>query len=259
MTPEASPTPAASQVPVAPWTATGRRRVVVLRHGETDHNVAGIWQGHLDTGLSTRGVAQAEAAAPVPRGAASDAPRLQRPRPGPLDGARRVARVIGLPVETDERFREVHVGAWQGLTTAEVREGWPEVQAALARGEDVRRGEHGETLAEVAARVGAGLTEHLADVGPGECLVLSTHGAAGRVAAAWLLGLDAAPRVARPRPAGQRALGRARRGARGMAPPDVERVLRGGHGRGHPAPVSRLRRAGTGRPPSDLVGGAVAA
>lgn len=190
MTPEASPTPAASQVPVAPWTATGRRRVVVLRHGETDHNVAGIWQGHLDTGLSTRGVAQAEAAAP----------HLAALRPTHLvssdlvrarSTAEAVARVIGLPVETDERFREVHVGAWQGLTTAEVREGWPEVQAALARGEDVRRGEHGETLAEVAARVGAGLTEHLADVGPGECLVLSTHGAAGRVAAAWLLGLDA--------------------------------------------------------------------
>ncbi len=104
--------------------------------------------------------------------------------------AEALARVIGLPVETDERLREVDVGAWQGLTTAEVREGWPEVQAALARGEDVRRGDHGETLAEVATRVGAALTEHLAGVGPGECLVVSTHGAAGRVAAAWLLGLD---------------------------------------------------------------------
>ena len=41
------------------------RRVVVLRHGETDHNAARIWQGHLDTPLSERGLAQARAAGPA--------------------------------------------------------------------------------------------------------------------------------------------------------------------------------------------------
>ncbi|HET6969172.1 MAG TPA: histidine phosphatase family protein, partial [Ornithinibacter sp.] len=41
------------------------RRVVVLRHGETDHNAARIWQGHLDTPLSDLGVEQADAAGPA--------------------------------------------------------------------------------------------------------------------------------------------------------------------------------------------------
>lgn len=39
------------------------RRVIVWRHGETAHNAGGIYQGHLDTPLSDRGVQQAEAAA----------------------------------------------------------------------------------------------------------------------------------------------------------------------------------------------------
>ncbi|GAA4401670.1 histidine phosphatase family protein [Fodinibacter luteus] len=167
----------------------GARRVVVLRHGETEHNVARIWQGHLDTALSARGVEQAREAAPVlaalrpSRIVSSD---LQRARVT----AEHVARACGLVVRTDERFREIHVGAWQGMPADDVARGWPDTQAAVLRGEDVRRGEDGENLTEVAERVGEGVTEQLATLGPGECLVVSTHGAAGRALAAWLLGLD---------------------------------------------------------------------
>ena len=38
--------------------ASASRRLVVLRHGETDSNAAGIWQGQLDHELSARGHAQ---------------------------------------------------------------------------------------------------------------------------------------------------------------------------------------------------------
>ncbi|HYN66541.1 MAG TPA: histidine phosphatase family protein [Ornithinibacter sp.] len=165
------------------------RRVVVLRHGETDHNAARIWQGHLDTRLSERGQRQADAVGPAvaalspDRIVSSDLTRARRT-------AQSVGRASGIPVTLDPRFREIDVGAWQGLAASEVADRWPQVQAALSRGEDVRRGDHGETVAEVAERVAAALTEHLEDLGPGQCLVVSTHGAAGRAAAAWLLGLE---------------------------------------------------------------------
>ncbi|MFL6080854.1 MAG: histidine phosphatase family protein [Ornithinibacter sp.] len=165
------------------------RRVIVLRHGETDHNAARIWQGHLDTPLSERGQQQADAVGPAiaalspTRIASSDLTRARLT-------AQSVGRACGIPVHLDPRLREIDVGAWQGLSAAQVGEGWPEVQAALARGEDVRRGDSGETLAEVAERVGAALTEHLGSLGAGECLVVSMHGASGRAAAAWLLGLE---------------------------------------------------------------------
>jgi probable phosphoglycerate mutase len=161
----------------------------VLRHGETDHNAARIWQGHLDTPLSARGIVQADAVGPAIAALSPDrlvSSDLTRARLT----ARSVGRACGIPVALDPRFREIDVGAWQGLSAAEVADGWPQVQDALARGEDVRRGDHGETMADVAARVGAALTEHLAALGPGECLVVSTHGGSGRTAAAWLLRLD---------------------------------------------------------------------
>ena len=166
-----------------------QRRVIVLRHGETDHNAARIWQGHLDTPLSERGRRQADAVGPALAALSPDrivSSDLSRARLT----AESVGRACGIPVALDPRFREIDVGAWQGLAAAEVADRWPEVQGALARGEDVRRGDHGETVAEVASRVGAALTEHLDALAPGECLVVSTHGASGRAAAAWLLGLE---------------------------------------------------------------------
>jgi glucosyl-3-phosphoglycerate phosphatase len=165
------------------------RRVVVLRHGETDHNAARIWQGHLDTPLSVRGQQQADAVGPAIAALSPTAVVTSDLTRARLT-AQSVGRACGIPVQVDPRFREIDVGAWQGLSASQVGEGWPQVQAALARGEDVRRGDTGETLAEVAERVGAALTEHLGALGPGECLVVSTHGASGRTAAAWLLGLE---------------------------------------------------------------------
>ena len=41
------------------------RRIVFLRHGVTDHNASGLWQGHLDTPLNDLGLVQADDVAPV--------------------------------------------------------------------------------------------------------------------------------------------------------------------------------------------------
>lgn len=165
------------------------RRLIVLRHGETAHNAAGIWQGQLDSPLSARGVEQAAAAARAvaefgpTRVVASD---LSRAR---VTGET-VARVDGIPISTDERFREIHAGAWQGLTGEQVRAGYPEDMDRLLGGEDFRRGGHGESVADVAARCRAGVDALLDELGAGECAVIATHGVSGRALAADLVGLD---------------------------------------------------------------------
>ena len=41
------------------------RRIILLRHGQTDYNVEGRMQGHLDSHLTTAGHDQAAAAAPM--------------------------------------------------------------------------------------------------------------------------------------------------------------------------------------------------
>ncbi len=170
--------------------APGGRRLVVLRHGETTHNAAGIWQGQLDSPLSTRGEEQAAAVGPAlaalgpSRVVTSDLQRARRT-------GESVARACGVPLTVDARFREIHSGAWQGLTSELVAQQWPQEHAAVLRGEDVRRGgESGETVADVVRRVADGLSDLLAATAPGECVVVSTHGAAGRAAVGWLLGLE---------------------------------------------------------------------
>ncbi len=142
--------------------------------------------------------------------------------------AQSVGRACGIPVDLDPRFREIDVGAWQGLAASEVADRWPEVQDALARGEDVRRGDHGETVAEVAERVGAALTEHLAALGPGAVPRRLHPRRVGSYRRRVAARARARPRLAGARCPGQLPLGRARRGPRRVADPDLERLLRGG-------------------------------
>lgn len=95
------------------------RRLILLRHGETDYNAARRMQGQLDTDLTATGVEQARAAAEELRGSgvskivSSDLTRARRT-------AEIVAGALGLEVTEDARLRETHLGAWQGLTHAEV-------------------------------------------------------------------------------------------------------------------------------------------
>ncbi|MGI8718704.1 MAG: histidine phosphatase family protein [Lapillicoccus sp.] len=165
------------------------RRVIVLRHGRTDDNAANVWQGHRDTVLSAIGREQATATAPV----------LAAYRPSVIvssdlrraaDTARAVAELVGVPVRLDSRFREVHVGQWQGMSHAVVQARYGGVLEAIDRGDDVRKGVTGETRAELAVRVTEALDELVGGLGSGQTALVVAHGVSGRVAAAALVGLD---------------------------------------------------------------------
>ncbi|SDO76810.1 probable phosphoglycerate mutase [Pedococcus dokdonensis] len=164
------------------------RRVLIVRHGETDHNAGGVWQGQLDTPLSELGVEQARAA-----GRAIAAYRPSRVLASDLSRAavtaQHVADAADAPLTLDPRWREIHVGQWQGLHTSEVREGYAELLAEMDRS-DVRRGVDGETLAEVGRRAGESLREVLDGLGADECVVVVAHGVSSRAAVADLLGID---------------------------------------------------------------------
>ena len=93
--------------------------LLLARHGETDWNREGRWQGHAPTPLNETGRAQARALAR--RLAAerldvvysSDLPRA-------LETARIVASALGLEIRTEPGLRELDVGSRQGLTSAEL-------------------------------------------------------------------------------------------------------------------------------------------
>ena len=134
------------------------RRIVLLRHGQTASNAEGRIQGQIDTDLNEVGLIQAEALGTV---FAADPP--EKVVSSDLARARRTAQAvcdhIGVPLLVDERLRETHFGAWQGLTGDEVRAGWPEEYDAWRRHEGDPVG--GETTVDVAVRARACVEEHL--------------------------------------------------------------------------------------------------
>jgi broad specificity phosphatase PhoE len=126
------------------------RRLVMLRHGQTDYNATNRMQGQLDTDLSDLGRDQAVAAAEV---LAKRQPLLivSSDLRRALDTAVALGERSGLPVEVDTRLRETHLGDWQDLNHVEVDAKWP--GARLAWRNDATWAPHGgESRVDVAER-----------------------------------------------------------------------------------------------------------
>ena len=153
------------------------RRLVLLRHGQTDYNVAGRMQGHIDSMLTETGVEQAATVAPeiarlVPdRLISSDLKRA-------VDTAELVSAACGLPVKYDARLRETHLGEWQGRTVAEIEDDWPGAIATW-RSDPGWAPPGGESRIEVVRRslpVVEELDEEFATGDPDTTVVLVAHG-----------------------------------------------------------------------------------
>ena len=101
----------------------GATRLLVTRHGQSEWNALGRWQGQADPPLSHFGQQQAaEAALQLGTFDAVWASDLQR---AALTAAI-IAEIGGIgPIQIDQRLRETDVGPWEGLTHAEVESGWP--------------------------------------------------------------------------------------------------------------------------------------
>ena len=161
---------------------------MLWRHGRTQWNASGRFQGQLDPPLDELGVAQAETAAAV---LSSLTPALLIS--SDLVRAHATAACLGrlqeLEVAPEERLREIHLGEWQGLTRREARERFPEEYADWQTGQDVRRG-GGETYSEVGRRAAQALLDALPGVPDGGAVVAASHGGTIRAAIGTLLDLD---------------------------------------------------------------------
>ena len=164
-----------------------RTKLILVRHGQTDSNASGRFQGQQDVPLNRIGRSQAEKVAE--RVASMNAGRivssdLQRA----LATAEAISAASGIPIMTDARLREIHVGSWEGRTSVEVVAENPWFEEKLKAGQDFRRSDSGETAAEAGARVRDVLAE-LAEAHPGETSIVVGHGLALRVGMSLFVGL----------------------------------------------------------------------
>lgn len=169
----------------------GADRVVLVRHAQSEWNAEGRWQGHGGTGLTDLGRAQAATTAGFLAAVHDDVARLvgsdlQRV----TETATPMTEMLGIDLREDPRWREIDVGWWSGLTSAQVAARDPERVARLGDGADVVRG-GAESDADLRERVGPALIDAIDDVGGGTVVVF-THGGPIRAAVAGVLGLSVA-------------------------------------------------------------------
>lgn len=164
-------------------------RVILLRHGVTDWNDDGRFQGHADIPLNAAGRRQAEAVAErladqgVTRVFSSDLARA-------AETARIVAARWAVEPRLDARLREVDVGSWAGLSLDEVGRLEPDFWPALREGRDFRRSPSGESATDSGKRVALALLDHAEAAGDAETVLAVGHGLSLRVGALLLMGLD---------------------------------------------------------------------
>jgi probable phosphoglycerate mutase len=155
-------------------------RLVLWRHGRTEWNATGRFQGQLDPPLDEQGRNQAPLAAAhllalgLPR---EDTVVVSSDLTRAAETAATLTALLGVPLRLDARLREHGMGSWEGLTRDEVSERYPDQFADWMAGRPVR-GRGGEDPDEVAERAVAAL----ADLPPGRVAVVVTHGGtAGRL------------------------------------------------------------------------------
>jgi broad specificity phosphatase PhoE len=100
------------------------RRLVLLRHGETDFNVEARMQGHLDSHLTEAGLIQIKRAAPLLARLSPDRLLSSDLRRATVT-ADEIAATTGLPVKIDPRLRETNLGSWEGRTSDEIEHDRP--------------------------------------------------------------------------------------------------------------------------------------
>ena len=150
-------------------------KVVFIRHGQTEWNVSGRYQGQSDVALSATGIEQAEKLARHFPLAAIDAvysSDLLRARVT----AEKVAGRFGLRVQTDAAFRELNFGDWEGLTYEQIVASWADAMKNFLRHPDILQVPHGESFPEVQQRALNRLRELLVQH-EGETIVIVAHGA----------------------------------------------------------------------------------
>jgi broad specificity phosphatase PhoE len=154
--------------------------IYLVRHGQTEYNRERRIQGHVDSPLTELGIRQAKAVGRLLRDLIRE-PAGWRIVSSPLGRARATADIVsqklgGLPIELDDRLKEMSWGSHDGRLRAELEAEHPETFGKTGWAFDAATG---ESYDDVAARVGAWLAD--LPLEPDRRIIAVSHGISGRV------------------------------------------------------------------------------
>ncbi|MBK80192.1 MAG: hypothetical protein CMQ43_04670 [Gammaproteobacteria bacterium] len=165
----------------------------ILRHGQTEWNVARRMQGRRDSPLTELGRIQAD----LHGRTLARQGRVEALIASPLGRTRATAELVNAhvcaPLRYEEALMERDCGAWSGLTLSEIEAAYP--REWQARGADPfhHRPPDGENLVDMETRITA-LLDDLVNAGE-RTLALITHGVMSRVIIKRVLALSPADAV----------------------------------------------------------------
>jgi alpha-ribazole phosphatase len=165
-------------------------KLLLTRHGQTDWNIAGRYQGQSDIPLNQTGQSQAEGLArrlsseTIHAVYSSDLLRA-------VDTARKILNMQerAAALHEDRRWRELSFGDWEGMNYKEMSAHSPDVFAKWMLDPQHVSTPNGETLEHLAERVHAAFVE-LKNKHKDETVLVVSHSGALQVLLAFTLGVD---------------------------------------------------------------------
>jgi len=147
--------------------------VILIRHGECEGNIKGIFRGRTDFPLNERGLIQAQDLARELKNFL-----IRHIYTSPLSRARQTAEVIshqcGIETKIEEGFNNIELGSWEGRYKKEIEEQYPKEWKLWVDNPEKLQVENMETLYEVQKRAKACL-DNLVSQNNGETLAVVSH------------------------------------------------------------------------------------
>ncbi len=163
-------------------------RFCLIRHGQTDWNLEGRYQGQSDVALNSVGKTQAHTLARQLSGQSFSAifsSDLIRAR----ETADILAAVLKAPVNVDPRLREINQGEWEGQLVEVLRAKYNGLWEMRTTDPTGMRAPGGETVSEVAARMYAAMDD-IANQFPEGAVLITSHGFALATVICKVKGMD---------------------------------------------------------------------
>ena len=147
--------------------------LVLIRHGQTDWNVEGRWQGQADLSLNNRGREQARHVAEYQSQfefVALYSSDLRRA----METAQVIGAAMGVEVYPDPRLREINLGRWQGMLAGDIRAQYPDEYKRWHESPLTAHPPDGEDVPALATRVLEAVNEIIARY-PRQCVGIVAH------------------------------------------------------------------------------------
>ncbi|WP_269624440.1 histidine phosphatase family protein [Prochlorococcus marinus] len=169
---------------------TTEKRIILVRHGETDWNKQGRFQGQIDIPLNKNGKSQAKAARDFLKNHI-----IQKAFSSSLSRPKETAQIIlnehpGIKISVKDNLKEIGHGKWEGKLESEIKTDWPDLLKEWKTSPEKVQMPEGENIKEVSTRSITGWNEICKNLKNDETALVVAHDAVNKTILCHLLGLN---------------------------------------------------------------------